>query len=123
MKMNLKKKDVVLIIVIICVAVGAYLLHHVLKDTGSGDAVVKVKGVIEGTYSLSEDQEIPINEGSNVLEIRNGKADMIDADCPDQLCVHQKAISLNGESIICLPNKIIVEVRSQKDSKLDAVTN
>ena len=46
---------------------------------------------------------------------------MIEADCRDQLCVNQKAISADGESIICLPNKIVVEVESDKESELDAV--
>ena len=36
--------------------------------------------------------------------------------CPDQICVHEKAISADGESIICLPNKIVVEVESDKES-------
>ena len=48
---------------------------------------------------------------------------MIRADCPDQLCVKQKAVSKNKESIICLPNKIIVEVDSHKNSQYDAVSN
>ena len=66
---------------------------------------------------------IELNHGSNVLQIKNGKADMVSADCPDQLCVNQKAISKNKESIICLPNKIIVEVDSHQNSQYDAVSN
>lgn len=123
MKIELKKKDWILIIIIICVAAGTYFLHQVLRDTGANVVVVKVDGVIEGTYNLKEDQKISINGGSNILEIKNGKADMTEADCPDKLCVHQKAISLNNENIICLPNKVIAEVQSNKDSKIDAVTN
>ena len=123
MKIELKKKDWILIIIIICVAAGTYFLHQVLRDTGANVVVVKVDGVIEGTYNLNEDQKISINGGSNILEIKNGKADMTEADCPDKLCVHQKAISLNHENIICLPNKVIVEVQSNKYSKIDAVTN
>ena len=48
---------------------------------------------------------------------------MTSADCPDHLCVKQKAISKEGESIICLPNKVIVEVDSAVNSEIDAVTN
>ena len=42
--------------------------------------------------------------------IADGKADMKDADCPDRLCVKQKAISRQNENIVCLPNKIVVTV-------------
>lgn len=123
MKIELKKKDWILIVIIICVAAGAYLLHQVLRDAGANTVTVKVDGVIEGTYNLNEDREVSINGGTNTLVIKNGKADMTEADCPDKLCVKQKAVSLNHENIICLPNKVIVEVVSNKESKIDAVTN
>lgn len=123
MKIELKKKDWILIIIIICVAAIAYLSHQLLRDTGAGNAIVKVNGEITGIYDLNEDQEISIHDGSNILVIKNGKADMVEADCPDQLCVHQKAISASGENIICLPNKVVVEVKSKTESQFDAVTN
>ena len=66
---------------------------------------------------------IRINGGTNILTIKNGKAKMTDADCPDQLCVHQKAASKNHESIICLPNKVVVEVDGSEESEFDAVAN
>ena len=122
MRKHLKAKDIILIILILVVAAGAWLLHEVLKDTGSGVAVIRVDGVIEGTYPLTEDREISINGGSNTLRIRNGSA-MIDADCPDQLCVNQRAVSADNESIICLPNRVIVEIQSRQESEYDAVTN
>ena len=84
---------------------------------------MKVDGVLEGTYMLSKDQEISINGGTNILTIKDGKADMKEADCPDQLCVHQKAISKNHESIICLPHKVVVEVESAESGKLDGISN
>ena len=82
-----------------------------------------MNGAIQGVYSLSEDKEIEINEGTNILRIKNGEADMVKADCPDQLCVNQKPVSKNHESIICLPNRVVVEVESKEESEYDAVTN
>ena len=46
---------------------------------------------------------------------------MVEADCPDKLCVHQKAISKNNETIICLPNKVVVQVTSGEESEFDSV--
>lgn len=122
MKIVFKKKDILLIIVILVVAGLAFLLHEVIGAKGANCVTVKVNGVIEGVYSLAQDQEIEINDGSNILVIKNGKADMTEADCPDKLCVKQKAVSKNHESIICLPNKVIVEVDSSENSEFDAVT-
>lgn len=123
MKTGLKKKDWLLILIILCVAGLTVLAHTYIGGRGADKVVVKVDGVIQGTYSLSEDGRIEINDGTNVIEISNGKADMIEADCPDQLCVNQKAVSRNHENIICLPNKVVVEVESVEESEYDAVTN
>ena len=118
---SLQKKDWVLIAVIICVTGLALFLHEFIGGKGAGCATVKVRGEIEGIYSLAEDRTIEINGGTNILQIKNGTVDMTTADCPDKLCVNQKSISKNGESIICLPNKVVVTIDSKEDSEFDAV--
>ncbi len=120
---KIKKSDILLVIVIVLVAAAALFLHEFIGGEGAGVVTVKVDGKITGTYSLSEDQEIPINDGTNILLIKDGSADMIEADCPDQLCVNQKAIDKNNESIICLPNKVVASIDSSENSVYDAVTN
>ncbi len=115
----LKKKDIVLVVIIFLAALGAFLLHELIGAAAAGS----VDGEIEAVYSLGEDKEIEINGGTNTLVIRNGKADMTEADCPDKLCVKQRAISRNKESIICLPNKVVVEADSKENSEFDAVAN
>ena len=76
-----------------------------------------------GTYSLSQPQTVKIKNSkgktTNVLVIRDGKADMKEADCPDKLCVHQKAISAENESIVCLPNRVVVTVTNSKKEGMD----
>jgi hypothetical protein len=57
------------------------------------------------------------------LIIKDGYADIVEASCPDALCVHQKSIHNNGEKMICLPNKVLVEVISENKSSVDAVAN
>ena len=122
-KKFMKKNDFILAIVVLVVAVVLYLLHSMLNGAEAATVTIKVDGEMKGTYSLLEEQEIEINNGSNILLIKDGKADMIEADCPDLLCVKQRAISKNHENIICLPNKVVVEVQSSEESELDAVTN
>ena len=55
--------------------------------------------------------EIPGKIGRCVLVIEDGKAYMEEADCPNQICVHHSAISHKGETIVCLPNRIVIEVQ------------
>ena len=52
---------------------------------------------------------------------------MISATCPDHLCKKQKAIDENGGTIVCLPNKVVIEGEKAADSddsspSIDAVT-
>ena len=116
----MKKRDYILIgciLLVAAVCAGFFLL----TGKEAQEAVVTVDGVY-GTYSLAKDQTIEIQDG-NRLRIQNGQAKMEWADCPDQLCVHQKAISRTGESIICLPNQVVVSVQGSKESELDGIVN
>ena len=90
-------------------------------------AVVRIlqDGQEIGIYSVLEDQTISIpyeEEGYNLLLISGGQVSVSDADCPDGLCVRQRAIARNGESIICLPHKLVIQIESKEESDLDAVT-
>ncbi len=123
MKIGLKKKDLLLVAIILAAAGLMFFLYKLSGAHDAGCITIKVNGETEGVYSLAEDREIDINGGTNHLVIKNGKADMTEADCPDKLCVKQKEISKNGESIICLPNKVIVEADSSENSEFDAITN
>lgn len=78
-----------------------------------------------GVYPLSEDQTVFIpyeDEHYNLLFISDGKASVSDADCPDGLCIKTRSIRRNGESIICLPHKLVIQIESEKEGTLDAVT-
>lgn len=100
-----------------------FLLFQFLDGEDGAKAEILVDGVSYGTYSLEMDQEIPIEidgKVTNVLKISDGKADMVEADCPDKLCVHQKAISKNNETIVCLPNKVVVQIISSEESEFDS---
>ena len=103
---------------------GAFWFYFFRQDTG---AVVEitVDGELYGTYDLDENQTVDIvisETKANTLVIQNGMADMTEASCPDKLCVHQRAISRTGETIVCLPNKVVAEVKGGSPADLDAVT-
>lgn len=117
----MKRNDWILITAVLAVAViflGIQCLRPQQKD---GMAVVSVDGEAFGSWPLSKDDTVEIGSG-NRLVIEAGRADMVWADCPDQLCVHQKPISREGESLICLPNKVVVSIVGGEEREVDAVT-
>lgn len=119
----MKKNDWLLLIVILLTAALIFFIRYFVGDEHPGYVTVRVDGEITETYDLSEDQTVKINGGTNIMKIEDMTVNMIDANCPDKLCVHQKPISKNNESIICLPNNVVIQIVSQDESVLDAVTN
>ena len=118
----MRKNDSLLIALILRIAVCVMGYHYLKEDSAMGKAVIRDDGEQYGESDLSKDQTIDI-QGTNTLEILGGKARMSFADCPDKLCVHQKAVSRDGESIICLPNKVVVSIEGGEDREMDAVAN
>lgn len=111
----MKKRDIILIASILIVAIAFFLIVELTKEEGAG-VTVKVDGVKVAEYSLSKNGTYPLNGGTNILVIENGKAYLTDANCPDKLCVHQGKISRTGETITCLPNKLTVTVFGAEES-------
>ncbi len=88
--------------------------------------LVLQEGEVVARYPLSEDCAVTISSdesGYNLLMISSGTASVSDADCPDRLCVRQKAISRKGESIICLPHKLVILIESMEEGDVDAIVN
>ncbi len=107
-----KKKfilDAILISVLMITGILAAIIIRAARGEGSVVAV-SVNGERTAEYSLSESGEYPIAEGGNILVIENGEAYISFADCPDGLCVRMGKISRSGERIVCLPNRVIVEI-------------
>lgn len=105
----------------ICLLVSAGLLaaFSLFRDrTGEKQAVVYVGEKEYGRFDLEEEWTLEIpgeNGGTNLLVIREGEALVTQASCPDKLCVRQGAASEIGESIVCLPNKVIVAVEAARE--------
>lgn len=118
----MKKWDMIFAVIVLIIAGTVATWYLFLGKQDGGQITITVENEIYGTYLLSEEQEIMINE-TNCLIIKEQKADMIDANCPNKECVHQKSISKKGETITCLPNKVIVEVTSGEMAELDGVAN
>ena len=110
----MKKNDIILIAVLLLVSAAGFLLFNALK-TGGDTVVVLIDGVERASYSLSLDREEVIETagGINTLVISGGKAYIKDADCPDGICVSHRAVSMVGETIVCLPHSLVIKIESK----------
>lgn len=119
---RMKKADFFLIGGILLAGCLAALCLFLFSE--KGDYVqVRVSGEVIASYPLSQNAEYEIKgtNGKNILVIRDGEAWIEDASCPDKLCKKQGHISKNGQSVICLPNQITVEIVSGDKTGSDRV--
>ena len=71
-------------------------------------------GIETARYPLSKDTEVWLEtgEGRNLLVIRDGAASVKGADCENQVCVHTHAVKYDGETIVCLPHRLVIRIES-----------
>ena len=116
--------DIKVLLILAGLGVGFLGVYFLYPREQASLVMISVDGETVGTYDLNVNQTIPIfvkGQETNVLEISRGQAFMKEADCPDHLCMKQGEISHKGETIVCLPNRVVIEVESNQDSGFDSV--
>jgi hypothetical protein len=120
------RNDIILVAVILLIAAAGLLAVNFTKQEGS-TVLVKIDGEVTESYSINENRTVDIvtgdnNEFLNTLVIEDGKVYMSDADCPDKICKEHRPISYSGETIVCLPHRIVIEITAENSAPdLDAV--
>ena len=126
MSKYVRKND---IIMLSCIAVLIFVSYglriHSMMNNGS-TIEITVDGKVYGRYALEQDQRIPVeidDETKNIVVIADGEAYMAEASCPDKLCIHQGRIESRSQSIVCLPNRVIVTVIDGEEPEIDSMTD
>ena len=119
-----KTKNDIILIASLLLVVTAVVACLWLFGAKAEVVVVKIDGETVSEYSLDEDREVEIKSGDgyNILIIEDGKARVERASCPDGICSEHRPISRGGESIICLPNKVVLEVHASGNDEPDIIT-
>ena len=116
------KTDIILAVIAIIAAAGSWLGYSAGADHGL-TAVVTVDGEVRAELLLDETDSVEIETewGYNIVHTEDGKAFVIVADCRDQICVDHKKIEKVGETIVCLPHKMVVEIVGEGEAEMDLV--
>ena len=112
----MKKKDMILIVAVLAISLISFAAIKMTQKDG--------KEVYKTSIKKDQIYQIPEKNGTNVMQIKDGKVTMKKADCKDQICADHKAIEKSGETIVCLPHKVVIEIQSEdgKEQELDGVT-
>ncbi len=103
------KNDIILLSILLAAALFGFFVLH--PNTYGKYAAVIADGKEIARYSLAEDIETDISLlGVNRLVIKDGTARIDSADCKNQVCVHSDPIQNIGETIACLPHKLVIKI-------------
>ena len=119
-----RKADIILFIILISFGIASSVWFSMTSHSRE-KSTVTVDGKTYGVYKLSEDKTIAVKQGNklNIIKIKHGFVTMSEASCDNQVCVKHKAISKTGESIICLPNKVVVSISGKGANKYDSISS
>ena len=84
-----------------------------LKD--GNNVKITIDNQVKDCYNFNKDTKVELSDGknTNTLVIKDGKAYISHANCPDKICVAHKPISKTGETIVCLPHRLVVEITEE----------
>ena len=121
-KYKLCRNDIILAAVFAAAAVILAVIFFLVPGKRQGNTlVITIDGQEYGRYSLSKEQTINIEteRGINTVVIKDNAAHMEEADCPDSYCIKMGKKSNAGETIVCLPHRLVVEIVSEDNAPLE----
>lgn len=122
MKMITVGDKVLIVVLLLCVA-GSFVAKNLLDSPGSIVIIeLKDKPVYKG--DLMEDRKVTIkgDYGDVRIQIKDGKVAVVYAECPNKVCVRTGWRSLSGESIICVPNRVIIRILGEETNDVRGIT-
>ena len=114
--MKWRVADFIVIAVVLICAVGIWL-YPAFSQTG-GVAKISQNDATQ-FIPLKDSREITLENAT--VKVENGTISIVDATCPDLVCVKTGAISRQGQSIICVPNHIVITIEGEQE--IDAISN
>lgn len=116
------RNDILLMLSFLAAAGAVWLLFLMPGKAGS-TAVITQNGSEIMTVSLLRDDEFRIESGNgyNVVSVKDGKIEVAEASCPDKVCRNHRPVSSPGETIVCVPNGLVITV-SGDGMEVDAVS-
>lgn len=104
----MKKGDFLVIGTVVAALALSIVLLVAFSKQGSR-VVIKQNNEVVYDQSIRLDETVDL--GTNRITIKDGEVFVSSASCKNQICVNTGKISKKGESIVCLPNKVIVEIK------------
>lgn len=119
----MKKWDMFIILMALGLSLAIWGVFQVVKDSDNLRTVeIKSEGQVITTLEVdatsSASYTVSNQYGTNHIIIDKGLIWVDEASCLNQVCVDHPPIAYPGQSIVCLPNRVIVQVKGKKKNDL-----
>lgn len=121
MKLTKGDKILVILLVVFSIVFSFFSFSYSLNKGSEKFVSIQINGKEIKSVKLSKDiigktYEIETEFGKNVLQFGDGEVKIIEASCLDKLCIEQGTIKNVGQLLVCLPNRLVVEIKSMDQS-------
>jgi hypothetical protein len=115
--------DIIFIVLILFFSIVSFWVIHRRFQPSSGASAICIyqKDKLLEESGLGKDKIIAILDGKMQLEVKDGRVRVLDTDCPHHICKNMGWIKYNGETIVCVPNQVLIEIKSKGPAIIDAV--
>ncbi len=115
--------DIILIGVLCVLSLASIPLLRMTTRQGT-TVRIETDGKLYKTAALSMNQTfaVPGPLGNTLVEIHDGHVHVSESPCSNKLCIKTGRISLTGQIIACLPNKVVARIVGDEDAPYDALT-
>ena len=121
----MKKNDFFLILSVLII-IGVWISFSFFKNQGKGEKIVIYldnKVYKEIPIDATEDITIKTDAGFNKIKIHDKGVEVVDASCPDKVCVKTGFIDKANKNIVCIPNKVSIKIISNEKNDIDTIAN
>ena len=117
--MTNKKLIVIFSLIFVGFCLGAIVLSNLQPEKNI--AIITVNGEMKCEVDLEFDDRFVVKspKGSNTIVVKDNEIYVEEATCPDYLCIKHGKLRNKYDSIVCLPNKVVIEYKTASD--VDAV--
>ncbi|MDR2833347.1 MAG: NusG domain II-containing protein [Streptococcaceae bacterium] len=124
---QMKRWDFIILICLVLLSFSPWVLFARNRLTGDNvtyTAQVSINGTVIKELPLEQNTTYSYKDAHgdvNTLEIKDGRIHMKEANCGDQVCVRRGWIFQGGQTIVCLPHRMVVEVVASDGSREGSV--
>lgn len=115
--------DKILVGLVLLIAVASFGTTHLLRDVGS-QVLIESNGELFGKYDLFGKETIVVHGaiGTTVVRIQDGRVRVVQSDCREKICVNTGQVQKTGDTIVCVPNRVVVLIVGGNNKKIDLIT-